>query len=64
MNCLRQIPMENILRHLENFPTVDQVNLNSFSQLFEPWAPIIDNELLTKHPFYLFKEVMKTNYLF
>ena len=57
MNCLRNIPMEDILKHLKTFPVSDQINNNSLTQLFEPWAPIFDNVLLDKHPFYYFKEV-------
>jgi len=57
MECLRRIPAENILQHLETFPVLLQLNINSFTQLFEPWAPVIDDVLLPQHPFFLFKEV-------
>ena len=44
---------------LKSFPILGQVNINSFTQLFEPWSPVIESELLPKHPFYLFKEVIQ-----
>uniref|UniRef100_H2XQY1 Carboxylic ester hydrolase n=1 Tax=Ciona intestinalis TaxID=7719 RepID=H2XQY1_CIOIN len=33
---------------------VNQINPNSLTQVFEPWAPVLDEDLLNEHPYYTF----------
>ncbi|CAK8697346.1 unnamed protein product [Clavelina lepadiformis] len=59
--CLRKLTMSHVLTCLYTFPLIDQYNKNSFSQLFEPWAPVIEHDLLEEHPYYAFLEGRNQN---
>uniref|UniRef100_F6SXV5 Carboxylic ester hydrolase n=1 Tax=Ciona intestinalis TaxID=7719 RepID=F6SXV5_CIOIN len=52
--CMKSKTMEETLAALRNFSIVNQINPNSLTQVFEPWAPVLDEDLLNEHPYYTF----------
>jgi len=57
MTCLRALSQEEVLTAQKSIPIEDLININSLTQLFEPWAPVIDDELLYEHPWRTFSKV-------
>jgi len=57
MTCLRSLSSEKVFEAFNELEISDLVNVNSFSQIFEPWAPMLDGDLLSEHPFYTFQKV-------
>ncbi|XP_078495956.1 crystal protein-like [Ciona intestinalis] len=52
--CMKSKTMDETLAALGNFSIVNQINPNSLTQVFEPWAPMLDEDLLNEHPYYTF----------
>ena len=71
MKCLRDIPMEDLLKYQQSLPwqcmlpekiklklfkmPIDQIP--KFTPLIEPWAPVVDDKLLMEQPLATFKKV-------
>jgi len=58
MDCLRSLTMNEILESLDNFSILGQLNTNSLSQVAEPWAFIIDDDIVKEQ---LYETYLKNN---
>lgn len=59
MDCLRSLTMNEILESLDNFSILGQLNTNSLSQVAEPWAFIIDEDIVKEQ---LYETYLKVRY--
>ena len=68
MKCFRSISMEDLMAHYQSFPRTCQLpralgfnftQILKLTTVLEPWAPIIDNDILSEQPLDTFKKVRK-----